>query len=317
MGIFGKKKSIGSGDEWERDVLERLAFAALSEQRRTRRWNLVFRFAFLGYLLLLLFLYAVPDGLTPSVGKDHIAMVRVEGVIAANQPANANSINQGLRSAFDAEGAQAVVIEINSPGGSPVQAGRVNQEIRRLRELHPEIPVYAVVDDICASGGYYIAAAADQIFADRASLVGSIGVLFNGFGFVGAMERVGVERRLLTAGEHKGFLDPFSPLDQTDRTHVQGMLDGIHQQFIEVVESGRGERLSKNADLFSGLAWNGEESLELGLIDGFGDTRSLAREKFGLEEVVDYTSRPHPLDRLLDRIGGASTRAMMQFNGLR
>lgn len=301
--------SIGSN--WERDVLNRLAFATLNEQRRARRWNIFFKSLLFLYLfaLLMLMLPSEYEGRAMKGGK-HTALVDVQGIIADGTAANADSIVTGLRNAFEDKQTAAVILRINSPGGSPVQAGYVYDEIKRLRAKHSEIPIYAVVSDMCASGGYYIAAATDAIYADKASMVGSIGVLMNGFGFVGTMDKLGIERRLLTAGEHKGFLDPFSPSKPEDVAHVKTLLDDIHQQFINAVKTGRGARLKDDPKLFSGLVWSGEQGLELGLIDGLGSASYVAREVVGAEDIVDYTARPHYFERLAASLGTAmATRA--------
>lgn len=297
------KKLSQSDPNWEQDVLNRLAFASLNEQRRSRRWNIFFKSLLFIYLFALLF-YVPIDWSTEKIrsGK-HTALIDLEGVIAANAPANADSLATGLRAAFKDKNTVAVILRINSPGGSPVQSGYVYDEIKRLREKYPATKLYVVITDVCASGGYYIAAAADEIYADKASVVGSIGVLMNGFGFVDTMEKLGVERRLMTAGEHKGILDPFSPLKQGEKKHVQNMLDGVHQQFINSVKDGRGDRLSDSPDLFTGLFWNGEESLALGLIDGLGSSSYVAREIIGVERIVDFTPRPDFLEQFTDRIG--------------
>ena len=296
---------------WERDVLERLAFAALREQRRARRWGIFFKLFMVLYLVAIFVAY-LPDELggdgLPS-GR-HTALVEIRGVIADNEDANADTIVSGLRDAFENKHAAAVILRINSPGGSPVQAGYVNDEIARLRKQYPDKRLYAVVTDICASGGYYIAAAADEIYADKASMVGSIGVLMNGFGFVEAMKKLGVERRLITAGEHKGLLDPFSPLKEDERRHIQSMLNEIHQQFIAVVRKGRGERLKDDPQLFSGLIWTGEQALELGLVDGLGNSSYVAREIVGAEKIVDYTRRRPYFERLAERLGTGVAQAL-------
>ncbi len=296
----------GEPTAWEREALNKVLFASLKEQRSTRRWGVFFKLLFFGYLFALLLLY-LPEDLTGgsmSLGK-HTALVEVEGVIADDSNASADNVITGLRAAFKDKNTQGVILRINSPGGSPVQAGYINDEIVRLREQYPDVPLYAVITDICASGGYYVAAAADKIYADKASIVGSIGVLMDGFGFVGAMERLGVERRLLTAGEHKGFLDPFSPARQEDIAHVQGMLKEIHQQFIATVQKGRGARLKESDDLYSGLMWTGEQSLEMGLVDALGSSSHVAREVIGAENIVDFTPHANYLDRFAERIGMA------------
>ncbi|RLA09702.1 MAG: S49 family peptidase [Gammaproteobacteria bacterium] len=290
---------------WERDALTRLAGAALLEQRRSRRWSIFFRLAFLGYLIVLGVLL-VPKDLSGGGTGPHTAVVRLEGVITSSGDADAKSVIKGLRSAFADKNTVAVVLEINSPGGSPVQAGQMHDEILRLREKYPDIPLYSVIDDICASGGYYVAAASERIYADKASIVGSIGVLMNGFGFVETLDKLGIERRLLTAGAHKGSLDPFSPIDVAAVTHIQSMLDDIHQQFIEVVKAGRGERLKDQPELFSGLVWSGEQSLELGLIDGLASLGEVARDIVNAEEIVDFTVGESYLDRLSRRMGAAA-----------
>ncbi len=302
-----------SGDNaWAHDVLERLAFSSIREQRRTRRWNIFFKLLFFSYLALLLFLYW-PGGIGEDGRKgEHTALVEIRGVIADGQEASADNIISGLRRAFDNSDAEAIILRINSPGGSPVQAGYVNDEIARLRDKHPGKKVYAVVTDICASGGYYIAAAADEIYADKASIVGSIGVLIDGFGFVDTLEKLGVERRLITAGESKGFLDPFSPLKDEDLGHVRAMLGDVHQQFISIVREGRGDRLNgDDRTLFSGLTWTGEASLDLGLIDGLGSSSYVAREIIGAERIVDYTYRRPVFERFADRIGVVLANTVM------
>ncbi len=291
-------------DGWERRVIERLARSAIDEQRRSRRWGIFFKLLGFAYLLAILVVYLPPDWSAAELqGGRHTALVDIRGVIGADQPANAQDIVASLRKAFADKGTAAVVLRINSPGGSPVQAGIVNDEIGRLRSLHPDIPVYAVVEDVCASGGYYVAVAADAIYADKASLVGSIGVLMDGFGFVEAMKRLGIERRLLVAGEHKGFLDPFSPLSEDDRRRVQAMLEAIHRQFIAVVRKGRGDRLVDDDTLFSGLVWTGEQAVDLGLVDGLASLDKVARDIVHAERVVDYTKRELTLERLAERLG--------------
>ncbi|UCE88303.1 MAG: S49 family peptidase [Pseudomonadota bacterium] len=303
---------------WERDLLTRLAFASLNEQRRTRRWGIFFKTLTLAYLFLLLVMIFVPgDGAltTTAVGR-HTARIEVKGVIADDMEASADNVISSLRAAFENSKAAGVILRINSPGGSPVQAGYINDEIRRLRELHPDTPLYAVLTDICASGGYYIAAAADEIYADKASLVGSIGVLSNGFGFVGSLEKLGVDRRLHTAGENKGFMDPFSPERPQDVKHLKKVLNGIHEQFIDAVRVGRGDRLKENDKLFSGLVWTGEQSVELGLVDGLGSSSYVARDLIGEEDIVDYTARPRFFEQFVDRLGASMANALSTRLGL-
>jgi protease-4 len=306
--------------DWERDLLARLAFAAITEQRRARRWNTLFKLGVLGYLVALLLISVPEDWLSLAGDSRHTALVELEGVIAPESDASADRIITGLRAAFDDEGTAGVILRINSPGGSPVQAGYINDEIRRLREKHPAIPLYAVVTDVCASGGYYVAVAADRIYADKASIVGSIGVLMNGFGFVEAMQSLGVERRLLTAGQAKALLDPFSPLRDDEVAHVRTMLDTIHAQFIDVVRKGRGERLRADEKVFSGLIWTGAQSLELGLVDELGSAGYVAREVIGVEDVVDFTPGRSLLDRVARHVGtaiGETLAVQVGLGGLR
>lgn len=299
------------------DIVNRLAFAALNEQRRARRWNIFFKGLFFAYIMVILLMIYLPadTGAKLTKGK-HTALVEVNGVIADNTEANADSIITGLRDAFKDSNTAGVILRINSPGGSPVQSGYVNDEITRLRDENPDIKVYAVVTDICASGGYYIAAAADEIYADKASIVGSIGVLMNGFGFVDAMKKMGIERRLYTAGENKGILDPFSDVKPEDLNHVKGMLTNIHEQFIDVVKKGRGDRLVENKDIFSGLFWTGEQAMELGLVDSLGSSSYVAREVIQAEKIVNFTPRQNYLERFADRFGAAMANTMMKVLGV-
>ena len=299
------------------EIVNRLAFAALNEQRRTRRWNIFFKGLFFSYFLVIVLMVYLPvdSGSKLTTGK-HTALIEINGVIADNTEANADSIITGLRKAFEDDNTAGVILRINSPGGSPVQSGYVNDEIARLRKENPEIKVYAVVTDICASGGYYIAAATDEIYADKASIVGSIGVLMNGFGFVEAMKKLGVERRLFTAGENKGILDPFSEVKPEDLNHVKSMLSNIHEQFIAVVKKGRGDRLVKNKEIFSGLFWTGEQALELGLVDSLGSSSYVAREVIKAETIVNFTPRQTYLDRFAERFGAAMANTIMQVFGV-
>ena len=299
-------------ERWERRVLERLADSAFQEQRRSRRWGIFFKSLLFIYLFALLFI-AFPEDADKTIATDgHTALVEVRGVIADATPADADRVIKGLRRAFGNEDTKGVVVRINSPGGSPVQAGLIYDEIRRQRDQHPDVPVYAVVEDICASGGYYIAAAADEIYANRASIVGSIGVLMNGFGFVEAMDKLGVERRLLTSGENKALLDPFSPVQESNVEHLQGMLDNIHDQFISAVKEGRGDRLAADPKLFSGLIWTGQEGVDLGLVDGLADLRHVAREVVGAEEVVDFTPRRNYLEQFARQFGGSAAQSLRE-----
>ena len=299
-------------DSWERQTLEKVALAAITEQRRARKWGIFFKIAGLIYLSLLLFLaMGLTNRAELPTTKDHTALVSLDGVIAPGTEASAERMIEGLQSAFKSKHVKGVILRINSPGGSPVQAGQINDEIKRLKAKNPKIPLYVVVDDICASGGYYVAVAADRIYVDKASLVGSIGVLMDGFGFTGSMEKLGVERRLMTAGENKGFLDPFSPVDPKHKEHAQAMLSEIHQQFISTVKTGRGARLKDAESLYSGLIWTGERSLELGLADAYGSTESVARDVIKAEDIVDYTPRQSFADRFAKRFGAASAEALI------
>lgn len=283
-------------------ALERVAREMLRQQRSERRWRVFFRLAWLGLALAVAWALFADQVLPTAPSRPHTALVDVRGEIAADTEASAEMLIGALRSAFEDPGAQAVVMRINSPGGSPVQAGILHDEILRLKALHGK-RIYAVVEEMCASGAYYLAAAADEIFVDKASLVGSIGVLMDGFGFTEAMEKLGVERRLITAGDQKGLMDPFSPLRPEQRALVQAMIDQVHQQFIAVVREGRGDRLKDDPQLFSGLVWNGEQAVELGLADRLGSLEFVAREVVQAEEIVDYTLHPNVAERLARRFG--------------
>ena len=295
-------------DNWQQDVLTKLAFATLDEQRRSRRWGIFFKslFAFYLFLLLAIMVFSGADQQASFKSGRHTALVDIKGVIAAGGDASADNVIAGLRDAFKDKNTAGIILRINSPGGSPVQAGYIYDEIKRLRGKHPDTKVYAVITDICASGGYYIASAADDIYADKASLVGSIGVIMNGFGFVDTLKKLGVERRLYTAGKHKGFLDPFSPQNKDEVAHVKTMLEDIHQQFIKAVKTGRGKRLKDNKDLFTGLIWTGEESVKLGLVDGLASSSTVARDVIKAKNIVNYTHRPNYWQRIADRIGASA-----------
>jgi len=294
--------------QWERAVLEKVALGALEEQRRARQWGTIFKLLWfiLAFMVLSAWIGWIgrPDGdsLSATSGK-HTALIDLDGVIAPGGRTSADRINKALQRAFKDGNTQGVVLRINSPGGSPVQSGEINDEIRRLRAEYPGTPLYVVVQDLCASGGYYVAAAADRIYVDKASLVGSIGVIISSFGFTGAMEKLGIERRAYTAGDNKDLLDPFAPENPAQREHIQKMLDEIHRQFIDTVRKGRGTRLKETPELFSGLIWTGEKSIELGLADGFGSLDSVARDVIKAEKVVDYSPRDGLLERLSDRLG--------------
>jgi len=301
---------------WERSILEKVALQAVQEQRRARQWNLLVR------LLWLLFAFLVLAGAMGWIGRGggdkdasaatsvglgkHTAIVDVEGVIASEGKASAERIIKGLNRAFKDSNTAGVIVRINSPGGSPVQAGYVNDEMRRLRAKYPSIPLYVVVEDLCASGGYYIAVAGDKIFVDKASLVGSIGVIINGFGFTGTMDKLGIERRAYTAGENKDFLDPFAPENPAHKQYAQQMLAQIHQQFIATVKKGRGNRLKETPEMFSGLVWTGEKSIELGLADGLGSAESVARDVVKAEKLVNFTPEENVFERFSKTFGASA-----------
>ncbi len=303
-GEGGAPRASGAAAGWEREVLESVLLAAIREQRAARRWRIFFRFVTLGILGGLLYLFASFEGETVGSGR-HTAVVSLDGEIAASTNASAENINASLEAAFADDNTAGVILKINSPGGSPVQAGMINDDIRRLRAKHKDIPLYVVVEEMCASGGYYVAAAADKIYVDKASIVGSIGVLMDGFGFTGLMDKVGVERRLLTAGANKGMLDPFSPVPPQQRQFAQAMLDEVHQQFIDVVKQGRGSRLKDDPQLFSGLFWTGSKAVELGLADGIGSADFVARNVIKAPDMVDYTVKENFAERVARKFGTA------------
>ena len=304
-----------AGEGWERSVLEKVALAAIAEQRTARRWGMAFKMLVMIYLFLVLFLGMgwLKKAGEKSTGK-HTAMVELKGVIASEGQASADNVTSGLQAAFKDSNTQGVVLRINSPGGSPVQAGYINDEIKRLRGLYPNIPLYAVVEDICASGGYYVAVAADKIYVDKASIVGSIGVVMDGFGFTGTMEKLGVERRAIAAGENKKFLDPFSPVNPAHKAFAEKMLAEIHEQFIAVVRQGRGKRLKETPELFSGLVWVGPKSIELGLADALGSVDSVARDVIKAEDVVDFTPHENIAERVARKFGAAMAEALVKIS---
>ena len=308
--LFGASNAAG---------FERLAAELLSDRRSERRWRVFFRLAWLGLVIAVAWAIFAQRGHVSAPSSPHTALIEVRGEIAADSEASAELLVSSLKTAFEDPGAQAVVLRINSPGGSPVQAGIVNDEIKRLKALHKK-KVYAVVEEMCASGAYYIAVAADEIYVDKACLVGSIGVLMDGFGFTGAMEKLGVERRLLTAGENKGMLDPYSPQNEKQKAFAQAMIDQIHRQFITVVKEGRGARLKETPETFSGLFWNGEDAVRQGLADKFGNLDYVAREVVKAEEIIDYTPRDNVAERLAKRFGAAvgsgAVKAMRQMSPL-
>jgi protease-4 len=297
--------AAGNAPTWERDTLEKLAGGILKEQRARRRWNIFFRLITLFVTLFIIWiLFGLGSG-TLEKATPHTALIKIDGTIESGTPNSAEAVVQALNHAYEDVNSVGVILLINSPGGSPVQSGIINDEIARLRNIHPQKPLYVVVEEICASGGYYIAAAADKIFVNKASIVGSIGVLMDGFGFTQMMEKIGVERRLLTAGENKGFMDPFSPVEQDQIVFAQAMLNEIHQQFIEVVRKGRGERLKETPAMFSGLFWTGSRAVELGLADGFGSVDSVARDELKATEIIDYTPQEVFSEQLLRQFGAS------------
>ncbi|MBF0190585.1 MAG: signal peptide peptidase SppA [Magnetococcales bacterium] len=308
-------KQLEANRAQEREVLERLLLVNLNEQKKSRRGRNWFRLFIAGYLMLLLWLAHLGGDLPPmdqfSAKRKHVAVVHLHGVIMDEMPASAETVIKGLREAFDHPDTEGVILRINSPGGSPVQAGQIYDELTRLQKQHAEMPVYAAVEDLCASGGYYVAAAAPKIYADKASLVGSIGVMMQGFGLQQTLEKLGMESRMLTAGKHKGFLDPFSPVNPAEKQHAQGLLNRIHEQFIKAVETGRGDRLKAGREeLFQGLVWTGEEAVKLGLVDGLGSASWIARQLIKNERMVDFTNKEDLLTRMSKGMAGAALQAL-------
>ncbi len=294
---------------WQQQTIEKLALSGLKEQKSARRWSIFFKlltFAYLGFLLILA--YGWFGG--KNSAAPHTALIEVNGVIEAGGAVNADSFISSLHDAYDSSGTKGIILRFNTPGGSPVQAGIINDEIVRQKKLHPKIPVYGVVEDICASGGYYIAAATDKIYVDKGSIVGSIGVLMDGYGFTEVMKKVGIERRLLTAGENKAMLDPFSPVNEKHKAYAQTLINEVHEQFKTVVRNGRGARLKETPETFSGLFWSGEQSIKLGLADALGSADFVAREVIKQEEIVDYTMQETVVDRFAKRFGASMAKAI-------
>jgi protease-4 len=296
-------------------IVQRLAFAAINEQRRSRRWRIFFLFLTFIYLTPLVLLMLDFNEMSlfkqdSAKGDKHTALVRLSGVIAEGGEASADMVIRGLKNAFEDDDTAGVILQVNSPGGTPVQAAQIYDEMQRLRVEHEDIPLYVVVTDVAASGGYFVATAGQNIYVNKSSLVGSIGVRLDSFGLEGLIEKMGIERRLLTAGEHKGLLDPFLPENQVERDHLQAMLDEVHVHFIDAVKQGRGERLKDNPDLFSGLVWSGEKAVELGLVDDFASSKQVARDIIKAEDLVDFTPRELFLDRLADRVGASAAKAL-------
>jgi protease-4 len=299
--------------QWERELVTKLASAALKEQRRARLWGIFFKLLTFAYISLILIMAVDWQGRDVAVGRKHTAMVELNGVIAPGNEASAEKVTTALQAAFKDKNTVGVVLRINSPGGSPVQSQLIYDEMRRLRKKYPDTPLYAVVEDICASGGYFVAVGADRIYVNKASIVGSIGVLMNGFGFTGLMDKLGIERRLITAGENKGMLDPFSPVEEKDVQHAKQLIHDVHEQFISVVREGRGKRLKETPEIFSGLIWTGQKSIDLGLADGIGSLESVARDVVKAEEIVDYTQKENVAEKLAKRFGFGAASALAEF----
>ncbi|MCW8830471.1 MAG: S49 family peptidase [Gammaproteobacteria bacterium] len=298
---------------WERKFITKLAESSLKEQKRARRWSILFKLLTFGYLITLLVMFADSDMSSKKLTTSHTALVDLTGLIAEGEKASSDNIVIALRDAFKDKNTTGVILRINSPGGTPVQAGYIYDEIIRLREKYPDTPLYAVISDMCASGGYYVAAAADKIYADKASIVGSIGVRMDNFGFVDAMKKLGIERRTLTAGKNKALLDPFAPVDEDVNKHMSTMLKSIHEQFINAVKTGRGDRLKQDVEgVFSGLIWTGEQSLEIGLVDELASAGHVAREVIGEENIVNFTVTDDLLDRLAKRVGATMASILMK-----
>ncbi len=293
-------------ENWEKNALREIALAGLKEQQRARRWGIFFKLLGFAYVLIFIIMLSSSNISEPtSITQKHTAIVKLSGGILPGEPAAADNIIEGLQDAFNNKNVEGVILEINSPGGTPVQAAMIYDEINRLRELHKDTPIYTVITDICASGGYYVAAATEQIYANKSSLVGSIGVRLSSFGFTGTMDKLGIERRQLTAGENKAMLDPFSPRNKKAEAHMTKLLGSTHQHFINDVKAGRGDRLKNNPNLFSGLIWNGEQSLELGLIDDLGSSDYVAREVIGQKRIVDYSYQPDFFEQFAQKVSAS------------
>jgi protease-4 len=307
---------------WEREVIEKLALAAITEQTRARRWGVFFKGLMFLYLLAVFGVAMYPkfSENIGGTGKDHTAIVNVVGTIAEGKDANADSIIESLRNAVKDEHTKGIILHANSPGGSPVQSSYVYEEIKKIKKDHPNLPIYAVVSDICASGCYFIVSASDKIFVNPSSLVGSIGVIMDGFGFVDGMQKLGVERRLFTAGAHKAMLDPFSPSKEDETRYIQNLINQVHQQFIGAVKAGRGDRLKETPELFSGLVWTGEEGIKQGIVDAVGNQDYVAKELIGAEKLVDFSQQEHLLDKIAGKLGasfGQAIASMAQSLSLR
>lgn len=302
-----------NADQWERKVIEKIALAGIAEQRRARRWGIFFKLLTFAYVTWVILLVTGWQAAEAPKAEKHTALVEIDGLIAPGADASADRVTSALQAAFEDKRTQGVVLRINSPGGSPVQAQTIYDEMRRLRKKYPKIPLYAVIEDLCASGGYYVAVGADRIYVSKSSIVGSIGVRMDGFGVTGLMEKLGVERRLLTAGENKGMLDPFLPLEESHKQYALALMGEIHEQFIAVVREGRGDRLKETPDMFSGLIWSGQKGVELGLADAVGSLDYVAREVVKAEEIVDYTEKENFAERLARRFGASVARSFAEF----
>lgn len=315
--LLNKVEKMTQKEGWEQNLIKDLALSSLKEKRSARRWGIFFKFAFLAYLIGVLVAIVSPldKSSLENVTKEHTALINVEGVISADSRASADDIVTALRDAFKDKKTKGVILRMNTPGGSPVQSGYINDEIYRLRKKYPDVKLYAVISDVCASGGYYIASAADEIYADKGSMVGSIGVLMNGFGFENAISKVGITRRLYTAGDHKGFLDPFSPPEDEDIEHAKSMLKDIHKQFINVVKKGRGDKLKDDPLLFSGYIWTGDQALKLGLVDKLGSSSYVAREVIKAEHIKDFTVTESFMDRFAKKIGASMAAKIAEVSG--
>jgi protease-4 len=297
-------------NNWEKQTIEKIAMESLIQQKSSRRWSVFFKLVSLIYLGWVLFFVLTSSNNSTIATGDFTALITLNGEIGVDSEVSAINVKSSLKEAYENPGTKALILAINSPGGSPVQSGIINDEITRYKSLHPQIPVYAVIEDICASGGYYIAVAADKIFVDKASIVGSIGVLMNGFGFDKAIKNLGVERRLITSGENKAILDPFLPIKPKQREFMQDLLKEVHNQFIEAVKKGRGNKLAFNSDIFSGLFWSGESAIKLGLADGYGDMDLVAREIIGHEKIIDFTIQSNFADRFAKKLGASIGSSM-------
>ena len=301
---------------WEQATVEKVLLASIEEQRRARRWGIFFKCAMLLLVIIAVWQSSKPlSGMSKHDGDKHTAVIDVAGLIAPGQPANADNIIEGLRDASEDPNTKGIILRMNTPGGSPVQSASIYEEIRRLKKLKPDLPIHAVVVDMCASGGYYIAAAADRIYVSNASVVGSIGVIMGSFGFVDAMKALGVERRVMTAGAHKAMLDPFAPVDPVARQHMQGVIEEVHRQFIDAVKQGRGARLKETPDMFSGLIWTGEDAVKLGLADAIGNSRSVAEDVIGAKNLVSFNPEENILDRFTRKMGSSMGQTLVEAMG--